>query len=362
MPRVGSKHSSVRTPVGDPARDGDLLLVAARQAPHLGLGAGVDLEALDGGTDRALLGVRRGWVPSRGPARRTAARCSRAPSAGAAAPSRRSAGTYTRPARMASAGCPKPDRAAVDLQRHRRSGVGARQGPRTAPPVPGPRGRRRPAPRPRAQLERDVLERRTGAQALHRRARSRDSGDAWRSRRGLGHVRDCVGRHVRVRDRRPSIRPTIRSSAPGAMSTTPTVSPSRSTVARSQSAEISMSRWEMKIDRAPGRALPPHDLEHALGQVGRQRGGHLVQDAGRPARGQGPGEVDDAQRGQGQVASVLRQVEVRDAQLAPSSRGRRRRACRVSRRLSATVEVRDDRRVLVHRDDARPPCLGRRSG
>ena len=41
--------------VGHPARDGHLLLVAAGQAPHLALGTRVDLEALDGTLDAALL-------------------------------------------------------------------------------------------------------------------------------------------------------------------------------------------------------------------------------------------------------------------------------------------------------------------
>ena len=51
--------------------------------------------------------------------------------------------------------------------------------------------------------------------------------------------------------RAPSISSTIFSSAPGAISTTPTVSPSLSTVARWQSAEISSSRCEMKMMDRP---------------------------------------------------------------------------------------------------------------
>ena len=40
---------------GDPAGDGHLLLVAAGEALHLGLGAGVDLQAVDGGADGGAL-------------------------------------------------------------------------------------------------------------------------------------------------------------------------------------------------------------------------------------------------------------------------------------------------------------------
>ena len=55
----------------------------------------------------------------------------------------------------------------------------------------------------------------------------------------------------------PSISSTIRLSEPSVTSTTPTVSPSRSTVARSQTAAISIIRWEMKmIERSPPFWLP----------------------------------------------------------------------------------------------------------
>ena len=55
----------------------------------------------------------------------------------------------------------------------------------------------------------------------------------------------------------PSISSTIFSSEPAVTSTTPTVSPSRRTVARSQTAAISIMRWEMKMtERSPPRWRP----------------------------------------------------------------------------------------------------------
>ena len=79
-------------------------------------------------------------------------------------------------------------------------------------------------------------------------------------------------------------------------STTPTVTPSRRTVARSQTAAISIMRCEMKMtERSPPR-MPPDDLQHPLGEVRGQRRGHLVEHEDVRLDGQRPGEVDDPQR------------------------------------------------------------------
>ena len=130
---------------------------------------------------------------------------------------------------------------------------GLPRAPRTAPPGPGPRAPRRPAPRPRGARRRrrgacvparsDWMPRGDGPGPSVRCAAA---GGARGRVRGLGGLRGAGGTRLA-----PSIRRTIRSSAPGAMSTTPTVSPSRSTVARSHRAEISMRRWEMKITERP---------------------------------------------------------------------------------------------------------------
>ena len=116
--------------------------------------------------------------------------------------------------------------------------------------------------------------------------------------------------------RAPSISSTIRSSAPGAMSTTPTVSPSRSTVARSQSAEISMKRCEMKMTERPVLALAADDVEHPFGEVGGQRGGHLVEQQHVRLDRQRAREVEHAQHRERQVAGGLADIEIGDAELA----------------------------------------------
>ena len=116
----------------------------------------------------------------------------------------------------------------------------------------------------------------------------------------------------------PSISATIRSSEPAVTSTTPTVSPSRRTVARSQTAAISIRRWEMKMTERSVPRLAADDLEHPLGQVGRQGRGHLVEHEDVRLDGQRPGEVDDPQRGQRQVADEVGEVEVGDARARAS--------------------------------------------
>ena len=108
----------------------------------------------------------------------------------------------------------------------------------------------------------------------------------------------------------------------------PTVSPSRSTVARSQSAEISRKRWEMKMTARPASRLAADDVEDALGEVGGQGRGHLVEDEDVGLEREGAGEVEDALDGEREVAGRLAEVEVGDAELAHPVEERARRACR----------------------------------
>ena len=88
------------------------------------------------------------------------------------------------------------------------------------------------------------------------------------------HQRDdpLLGARVRRRRRRPS---------------RPRAGRSRGRTRRA----ISISRWEMKMTRPVRAALPADDLEDALGQVGRQGGGHLVehQDGRARSRARGRG-------------------------------------------------------------------------
>ena len=180
-----------------------------------------------------------------------------------------------------------------------------------------------------AELEGDVLE--LGADAAGFAPRAA----AGRRRRGGGRRRARPAARARSM-RAPSISSTMRSSTPGAMSTTPTVSPSRSTVARSQSAEISRKRWEMKMTERPAAALAADDVEHPLGEVGRQRGGHLVEEQHVGLERQRAREVEDALHGEREVAGDLAQVEVGRRRARAPSRRNGATGVPVSRRLSAT--------------------------
>ena len=213
----------------------------------------------------------------------------------------------------------------------------------------------------RVELERDVAELRP---ALRSRASIRgvaSSARAPATRAGASAAAAGMSRAMS-----PSIRPTIRSSAPSVTSTTPTVTPSRRTVARSQTAAISISRWEMKITERSRALLAADHLEDPLGQVGRQGRGHLVEHQDVGLDGQGPREVDDPERGEGQVAGQLAEVEVRQAELGEPVADRLRRRSRQAQ-VRADVEVGDERRLLVDGDDAaargpRPASAPRTAG
>ena len=140
----------------------------------------------------------------------------------------------------------------------------------------------------RVEVERNVTELGSDLQSL------RPAGEG-----GLGSRADAGWPRLRqscaLSMRAPSISSTIFSSAPGAISTTPTVSPSLSTVARWQSAEISSRRCEMKMMDRPGLALPPHDVDDPVGEIRGQRGGHLVEQEHIGLDRQRAGEIEHAQ-------------------------------------------------------------------
>ena len=81
-------------------------------------------------------------------------------------------------------------------------------------------------------------------------------------------------------------------------------------------------------------ALSPDDLQDALGQVGRQGRGHLVEHQDGGLDGQRTREVDDPQCRERQVARSGREIEVRDAELRQPVAERLDRR-RVSRRFEA---------------------------
>ena len=142
--------------------------------------------------------------------------------------------------------------------------------------------------------------------AVRPRARIRGGASAVRS---LAAVRSATAGMSATAC--PSISSTIRSSEPWVTSTTPTVTPSRSTVARSQTAAISIMRWEMKMtDRSPPRRRPTTSRTRS------------VRFAGRAA------VISSSIRTSGSIASARARSMIRSA-----ARGTRR-ACRERSRLS----------------------------
>ena len=111
-------------------------------------------------------------------------------------------------------------------------------------------------------------------------------------------------------------------------------------------------------DGAVAAALAADDLEDALGEVRGQGRGHLVEHEDVGLDREGAGEVDDPERGERHAPRQARQVEVREAELAEPV------AERLDRRLGqaqvrADVQVRDERRLLVDGDEAAAAGLGR---
>ena len=133
---------------------------------------------------------------------------------------------------------------------------------------------------------------------------------------------------------RPSISSTIRSSDPSVTSTTPTVTPSRRTVARSQTAAISIIRWEMKMtERSPPRCRPTTSSTRSVRFAG-QGGSHLVEHEHVGFDRQGAREIDDPLgRRQWDVSREARRGRVARGRAPPSSVGTARCGVSVRRRL-----------------------------
>ena len=172
------------------------------------------------------------------------------------------------------------------------------------------------------------------------------------------------GAFARPRGRSPTIWPsissTIRSSEPGRHvddADRLALAQDRGPVAHRGDLDHAVGDED---DRPLAAALAADDLEHALGQVRRQRRGHLVEHQHVGLDGQRAGEVDDAQRRQRHAARPWRTGRGRSR---PSSRDPV--AERLERRLGEAqvrpdVEIRDERRLLVDGDEAAPAGLGRR--
>ena len=112
--------------------------------------------------------------------------------------------------------------------------------------------------------------------------------------------------------------------------------------------------------RAAGLALAAHHVEHALGEVGGQRRGHLVEQQHVGLDGERAGKVEHALDGQRNVARGVAQVEVGNAEFAhPVAERLDRRAGQAE--VGQHVEIGDQRRLLVDRDEAGAAGVGGRA-
>ena len=100
-------------------------------------------------------------------------------------------------------------------------------------------------------------------------------------------------------------------------------------------------------------------LKDALGQVRRQRRGHLVEHQDVGFNRERPGQVDDPERGERQAPRQARQIELSQTQLAEPVAERLEGRLREAQ-VRADVQVRDQRRLLVDGNEAAAACLGRR--
>ena len=276
--------------------------------------------------------------------------------------STRSPGTSTRPARWH-----RPGGRTRPAGRRRSSappsGARAPERTRTARPGPGPRARRRPSTSPgrssketSCELACPAAQARGPRGAATRGARA-DPASPARAPSAGGGIGGC---RLVLGDGSEHQAPRCAPPRPGRMSTTPTVSPSRRTVARSQSALISSSRWEMKMTERPRLALAA-DLVEDAARSGRPAGRRSSRrGAARRARSPGPREVHDAQdrpaAGRGRCAWRSRS-RARPSSAMPAD-GTARPASRQAQ-VGRDVEVGDERRLLVDGHEAAAPRLGR---
>ena len=108
-------------------------------------------------------------------------------------------------------------------------------------------------------------------------------------------------------------------------------------------------------------ALAADDLEDLLGEVGGQCRGHLVEHQHVGLDRERAREVDDALRGERHLADLASEVQPLDAQLVQPVPELVER-CLGEPQVRADVEVGDQGRFLVDRDDAAAAGVGRRVG
>ena len=102
-------------------------------------------------------------------------------------------------------------------------------------------------------------------------------------------------------------------------------------------------------DRSPPRWRPITSNTRSV-RLARQRGGHLVEHQHGGFDGQRSGEVDDALRGQRNVARHVRQISILQPEFSrPVPEGLD--WCLSQAQVGAQVEVRDQRGLLIDRYD-----------
>ena len=264
---------------------------------------------------------------------------------------RRSAGTSTTPARIASYGCRALQRLARRRGSRRRSARAAPASASKSSSWPWPSSAAMPRISPGAQRERD-------AAATPRRPRGRSTSSAGAPRRlpalgarvapasaldrGADRLRGRLAEHVLddrllaalLRDDRARPRRRRAGSSRGR-----------------RSAITSLRRCVMKSTERPRSRRRAHHREHALGEVGRQRGGDLVEQQQLRVARERAREVDHAQQRQRHVADEL----ARSRRRGPSRAARARTApasAPVRRRFCADGQVGHERGIL---EDGREP-------
>ena len=115
----------------------------------------------------------------------------------------------------------------------------------------------------------------------------------------------------------------------------------------------------MKITERPVLLCALHHLQHALGEVGGQRRGHLVEQQDVGFDRERPRQIEDALDGERNVARGGAEIEIGDAEFLDPL------AERLDRRLGQPqvlqhVEIGDQRGFLVDRHQPGAPRIGGR--
>ena len=140
--------------------------------------------------------------------------------------------------------------------------------------------------------------------------------------------------------------------------------PDRLAVAQDRSSVAQRGDFQKTVgnenDRTARLALPAHDVEHPLGQIGGQRGRHFIKQKDVRLDGERSRQVKYAQDGERDVPYGLSLVQIGHAKFAnPGHKGLERRLRQPE--IRQNVEVRDQRGLLVDRNQTGAPRFGGRA-